>query len=356
MKRLFAVIILLCALILPDAAYPGQNDIVIQRGTEILVKIMDRLKSNNVQVGQTIRFLVERGAKNDDGFVLIPDGATAYGKVTKVAKAGFFGAGGKLGITIDSVEAYNGTPIQLSGTQENEGDKVTAFGAGIFRGTNAVIEAGTVFAAYVTHTTVLEERPDGAAMPVQQPAPAKPAAPVQRAVPVKVVKQTAPARPVAPVQQQAAKARPAAPVQQQAATARPAAPVQQQTAPVSLPEPVKQAAPAKQDKGYDFILVNHYGTTFSSIYIAATGKPYWHLEQDKVPGGSLKNGDSMEITLPTQKSASYVSERKSRYCNLLIKLPSGKELKWVKVDFAYVYKIEIIKKDGKHHLVYYKED
>ena len=160
MKRLFAVAILLCILVLPEAAYSGKNDIVIERGAEVLVKIMERLKSNKAQVGQTVRFLVERGVRNADGFVLIPDGAHAYGKVTKVAKAGFFGAGGKLGISIDSVEAYNGKNIQLSSSQENEGENVTAWGAGIFRGTNAVIEAGTVFTAYVTHTTILEERPD----------------------------------------------------------------------------------------------------------------------------------------------------------------------------------------------------
>ena len=361
MKRLFAAIVLLCIMLLPEAAYPGENDIVIQRGTEILVKIMDRLKSNNAQVGQNIRFLVERGARNDDGFVLIPDGAIAYGKVTKVAKAGYFGAGGKLGITIDSVEAYNGTPVQLSGIQENEGENVTALGAGIFRGTNAVIEAGTVFAAYVTHTTVLEERPDGADMPAQQTPPARQAAPVkqpapvQRAVPVKVVKQAAPARPAAPVQQAVAPAKPASQVQQAAAPAKPSPQVQQQTAPAEPSPQVQQAAaPAKQaanqDKDYDFLLVNKSGTTFSSIYIALGGKPYWHLEQDKIKGGMLRNGDSREINLPRQKGASHLSQRKSRFCHLLIKLPNGQEWKWTNVDFEDVYKIEISKKDGKPHM------
>lgn len=323
MRRLFAVFVVFFALMLPEAAYSGKNDIVIERGAEVLVRILDRLKSNNAQVGQTIRFLVERGVRNDDGFVLIPDGAHAYGKVTKVAKAGFFGAGGKLGITIDSVEAYNGTLVQLSGTQDNEGDNVTAFGAGIFRGTNAVIEAGTVFVAYVTNTTVLEERPDDGTTPAKQPAPAKQAvpakaaqpAPAKQAVPVKVVRQAAPA-----------------------------------PQPAQIPQPAPEKHTANQDKGYDFILVNKYGTTFSSIYIASAGKHYWHLEQDKVKGGNLKNGESMEINLPVQKSASYISPRKIRYCNLLIKLPSGKELQWTKVDFENVYKIEITKQDGKHHL------
>lgn len=83
MRRLFAVFVVLCALMFPEAAYSGQNDIVIERGTEILVKILDRLKSNTAQVGQTIRFLVERGARNDDGFVLIPDGGQRTEKLRK---------------------------------------------------------------------------------------------------------------------------------------------------------------------------------------------------------------------------------------------------------------------------------
>ncbi len=172
MKRFLAVFAAASVLMVSVPACAGVNDIVIQRGTEILVKIMERLKSNNAQVGQTIRFIVERGVRNEYGFELIPDGATAYGKVTKVAKAGFFGAGGKIGITIDSVEAYNGKTVQLSGTQDNEGENVTALGALVFRGTNAVIEAGTVFTAYVTHTTVLEEIPD-VIEPEPQPAPVK---------------------------------------------------------------------------------------------------------------------------------------------------------------------------------------
>ena len=342
MKRPFAAIVLLCIMLLPEAAYPGKNDIVIQRGTEILVKIMDRLKSNNAQVGQTIRFLVERGARNDDGFVLIPDGAIAYGKVTKVAKAGYFGAGGKIGITIDSVEAYNGTSVQLSGNQENEGDNVTAFGGGIFRGTNAVIEAGTVFVAYVTHTTVLEERPDEddipaqQAAPARQTAPAKTAAPTQRAVPVKIVKQTTPPKPAVQVQQ--------------TAQAKPAAPVQA-AAPVSLPEPVKQTAPVKQDKGYDFLLVNNSGSTFRNIWLSASGKPNWtDREKIKLPNRTLKDGESIEVKLPNQETVSYLSKRKNRYCDFRVELPNGQFRQWLKIDFENVYKIEINKKDGIFNL------
>ena len=167
MKKLFAVIVVLCSLMFEGASYAADGDIVIKGGTEVLVKIMERLKSNQVQTGQTIRFTVERAVVDDNGFTLIEGGAPAWGTVTKVAKAGLFGAGGKLGIMINSVEAYNGKIIQLTGNRNNDGENVSGIAiigglfvtwpALLFRGSNAVIEAGTIFSAYVSGTTVLEE-------------------------------------------------------------------------------------------------------------------------------------------------------------------------------------------------------
>lgn len=193
MRKSFPIVTLMFFMMMCVPACAGVNDIVIKGGTEVLVRILERVKSNKVQTGQIIRFAVERAVVNDDGLTLIEGGAHAYGKVTKVAKAGFFGAGGKLGITIDSVEAYNGKIIHLSGKQDDDGDNVA--GASIvgvvvtpltlfFRGTNAVIEAGTVFSAYVAHNVTLEvvedeppadEQIQEAPPPAPQPAPAAPA-------------------------------------------------------------------------------------------------------------------------------------------------------------------------------------
>ena len=302
MKRLFIVASLLWCLVFAQPAFSGENNILIERGTEVMVRIVERLKSNTAKVGQTIHFVVEREIKNADGRVLIRDGASAYGRVTQAAKAGFFGAKGKLAVTIDYVEAYDGTNVYLSGSQNNEGNQAAI---GIFRGTNAVIEAGTIFSAYVANATVLDGHSGKNAAPSKQASP--------------IVQPT--------------------PATQAAQTPHPAT-TQQDT---------NQQTP-DEDKEYDFILVNKFGSSFSSIYLAAHGKPYWHLEQDKVKGGSLKDGESRKILLPTQKSASYISQRKNYYCNLLIKLPSGKELQWLKIDFTDVYKIEITKQNGKPHL------
>lgn len=181
MKRyLFAVVAVF--LFIGAACADEENDIVIKRGTEILVRTLDRITSKTVRRGEVIRFVVERGAKDENGFTLIKDGANAYGTVTKVARAGLFGAGGKLGITINSVEAYNGKVVMLTGNKDDDGGNVSGIaivGALVtpwtllFRGTNAVIESGTLFAAYVASDTVLEEF-EGAEKE-EKPTPPKPA-------------------------------------------------------------------------------------------------------------------------------------------------------------------------------------
>ena len=179
MKRFFVAAAVCFSLMMSVPACAGENDIIIKGGTEVLVRTVERLKSNQVQTGQVVRFVVERSVVNDDGVVLIEGGAPVYGTITKVAKAGLFGAGGKLGITINSVEAYNGKIIQLSGNKNNDGENVSGVAiigglfvtwpALLFRGSNAVIEAGTIFSTYVSNTTVIEEVEDE----VQQPKPTK---------------------------------------------------------------------------------------------------------------------------------------------------------------------------------------
>ena len=182
-KYLFAVVAVF--LFIGAACADEENDIVIKRGTEILVRTLDRITSKTVRRGEVIRFVVERGAKDENGFTLIKDGATAYGTVTKVARAGLFGAGGKLGIAINSVEAYNGKIVMLTGNRDDDGGNVSGIsivGALVtpwtllFRGTNAVIEAGTLFAAYVASDTVLEEfEEEEEEKPAEKPTPPKPA-------------------------------------------------------------------------------------------------------------------------------------------------------------------------------------
>ena len=101
------------------------DTLIVKRGTEVLIRAAEKIKSNKVSIGQTIRFVVERAVKNENGFTLIERGAFAYGKITKATSAGIVGAKGSLSFSIDSVEAFNGQVIPLTGHQDNEGSSST---------------------------------------------------------------------------------------------------------------------------------------------------------------------------------------------------------------------------------------
>ncbi|MBQ7216573.1 MAG: hypothetical protein IJS39_11405 [Synergistaceae bacterium] len=165
MKKLLLLAIAVSVCVYPNCSFA--ESIIVKRGTEVLVKVIERIKSNQVSEGQTVQFLVERAVKDNKGFVLIEQGAFAYGTITKASSAGMFGTKGKLGISIDSAEAYNGVIVPLSANKDSEGSSSTgAVVAGMllvsplaifFRGSNAVLEAGTILRAYVQKDTVLYE-------------------------------------------------------------------------------------------------------------------------------------------------------------------------------------------------------
>ncbi len=149
------------------SSFSWAESITVKSGTEVLVKVLERIKSNKIKRGQTIQFLVERAVKNENGFTVIEQGAFAYGTITKASSAGLFGTGGELAFSVDSVESYNGKIIPLTANKDSAGSNSTgAVVAGallvsplaiFFRGTNAVIEAGTIFKSYVSQNTVLSE-------------------------------------------------------------------------------------------------------------------------------------------------------------------------------------------------------
>ena len=161
-----ALLLVLVMIFAPSTSYA--NDIVIKEGTEVLIKVIERLKSGEVAEGSVVRFLVDKAVKDGNGFVLIEDGARAYGTVIKSKKAGMFGTSGALEISIDRVEAFNGKDVSLRASMKDEGTSSTgAVVAGmlfvsvlsfLFRGDNAVVPSGTIFTTYVDKTTVLSEQ------------------------------------------------------------------------------------------------------------------------------------------------------------------------------------------------------
>ena len=164
MLKIFTPIVLMLALF-TGTAFP--EDITVEKGTEVFIRSAEKLKSNNVKPQQVIRFIVERPVTNSNGFVLIKRGANAYGKILKSSSAGFIGSKGSLSFSVDSVEAFNGVTIPLTGSQDKNGKSSTGAVivgslfltpvALLFRGVNAVVDTETVYTVYVAETTVLSE-------------------------------------------------------------------------------------------------------------------------------------------------------------------------------------------------------
>lgn len=166
MKK-FTLIALIVLTVILLTGTSHSEDIIIEKGTEVFIRSAEKLKSNNVKPEQVIRFIVERPVTNSNGFILIERGANAYGKILKATSAGTIGAKGSLSFSVDTVEAFNGITIPLTGSQDESGK--SARGAAIvgsifltpaallFRGVNAVVDTKTIYTAYVAETTLLSE-------------------------------------------------------------------------------------------------------------------------------------------------------------------------------------------------------
>ena len=143
------------------------RSVVLERGTEVQIRVVDRIKSNKVKKGQVLTFVVDKTVHDANGFAAVAAGAPAYGTVTGASKAGMFGKRGTLAITIDRAVAWNGKDVPLTSAASDKGDNNTAVVATaalfvtapaiFFRGSNAVIESGTIIRAQVAERTLLGE-------------------------------------------------------------------------------------------------------------------------------------------------------------------------------------------------------
>ena len=169
MKK-FTILLLIALLALSSCAQA--RPVILEAGTEVLIRVVDRIKSNKVKKGQVLTFVVDMPVRDARGFVAIDAGAPAFGTVRSASKAGMFGKRGQLAITIDRAIAWNGSDVPLVSLASDKGDNNTAgvttaalfisAPAIFFRGSNAVIEAGTILRAQVVARTYLEDGPHAA--------------------------------------------------------------------------------------------------------------------------------------------------------------------------------------------------
>ena len=124
---------------LPVQAARASNA-VLPAGTEVKLRLAQELttKGDGLQENDTFVMTVTQDVRHD-GYVVIPRGSRALGRVTFLTSKGMFGKSGKMDIEIDYVEVA-GRTIKLDGTyrQEGEGNTLATVGGvvlvGVFGG------------------------------------------------------------------------------------------------------------------------------------------------------------------------------------------------------------------------------
>jgi len=140
--------------------------LTLQDGTPVRLRLDRTVSSANAHVGETVDFEVTEPVINQN-YVVIPKGAVALGRVTKVDTKRRFGRAGALELSIDSVRLSDGRTILLRATPEKgEGDmsgaRVAATIAvspilGWVKGKDVTFEKGTETTAYVSGDSRIDE-------------------------------------------------------------------------------------------------------------------------------------------------------------------------------------------------------
>jgi hypothetical protein len=146
--------------------------LTLQDGTPVRLRLNRTVSSATAHVGETVDFEITEPVTNEN-YVVIPKGAVALGRVTKVETKGRFARAGALELSIDSVRLSDGGTIPLRATREKgegemSGGRVAATIAASpvlvwVKGKDVTFQKGTETTAYVNGDARFHESPDTAA-------------------------------------------------------------------------------------------------------------------------------------------------------------------------------------------------
>ena len=150
-------------LVLSAAAQP----LTLQDGTPVRLRMNRSVSSSTAHVGETVDFEVTEPVIVNS-VAVIPKGALALGKVTKVEQKRRFGRAGELEISVDSIRLSDNGSIPLRATHEKgEGDMSGARVAATIaaspvlvwvKGKDVAFEKGTETTAYISGNVHIDER------------------------------------------------------------------------------------------------------------------------------------------------------------------------------------------------------
>lgn len=140
------------------------EQLILENGTTIPLKLVDNISSGTFNEGDQVNFVVEEDIKIGE-IVLIKEGTRAAGYISELTSRGRIGKPGHITINFDHIKSVNGKKIPLTGQLIRKGnDKlVLTVALGIcltplfllMRGTDATLPAGYKVQARVDRDTVI---------------------------------------------------------------------------------------------------------------------------------------------------------------------------------------------------------
>ncbi|MDD3012346.1 MAG: hypothetical protein PHC34_01415 [Candidatus Gastranaerophilales bacterium] len=152
-KKLISLILILVFINLGFCQVSFGSDVILENGTKIRLKLVDKVSSGLNQEGDEVNFTVAEDIKLGD-LVLIKEGARATGIISELINRGRVGKAGKLTINLDYAKAVNGKKVPLNGTIVKKGEDKVFLSVGLaillpvfpfglmFRGYDATLPAG----------------------------------------------------------------------------------------------------------------------------------------------------------------------------------------------------------------------
>jgi hypothetical protein len=143
----------------------AQTKVEVPSGTVVFVTTNTMISPEQAKIGDTVELTVA----NDvviGGKTVIRAGAPAKGEIVASKDQNYIGIAGKIGLTLRSVEAVDGSTIQISGSKIVEGKDKMVMSIGLslvccllfalIKGGEAVLPAGTQIEATVASTSMVE--------------------------------------------------------------------------------------------------------------------------------------------------------------------------------------------------------
>lgn len=164
-KSLSLLIAVIFSLTILNATVLQATEFTLQDGTAVNVETLERMKSGDNKVGESVPMRVKQDVMSEEGEILIKSGARAYGTITESEPHGMFGKAGKLNFQLNYVQGIDGSQIPLRATLENKGKGCSgvviasflllSVASMFFNGDNVVIPPGTELTAYVDCDTIV---------------------------------------------------------------------------------------------------------------------------------------------------------------------------------------------------------